>query len=186
MPPASVMSIVCAAMRLVSLAALVLIALALEPALRAEGDGMVDLGLVAVNGVQLGSLRSQVVATFGEPRSVRRGRDTELGVGRWEAMDFGGLVIKVTVPEPGMMKSPPPEPYVYSYLVTGSRWMTQAGVRIGNTMKQVIARLGPPAFEQARDGGTLVHYFIRGKDSYAAILLREGRVVSIRVFEDWS
>jgi hypothetical protein len=37
-----------------------------------------------------------------------------------------------------------------------------------------------------RDGGILLHWFVRGADSAVAILLCEGRVVSISAFEQWS
>lgn len=75
--------------------------------------GLISADQVAVMNLAIGSPRSKVLSALGKPVKTRRGYDTEMGMGKWEQMDFPGLIIEVSKPEPTKENPGQKEAYVW-------------------------------------------------------------------------
>jgi hypothetical protein len=148
--------------------------------------GIVSADALEVRGVRIGTAHSRVLAAFGKPRSVKKGRDTEIGLGRWQALDFGGLTVDLTLPEPGHLQSPPSEPYVWQLVITSSRWSTRSGLRVGQALAGVLAILGPPEAHDSRADESILRYYTTPFDGFFWVSIRRGKVVALGISEDWT
>ncbi len=148
--------------------------------------GIVSADALEVRGVGIGTPRSRVLAALGKPRGVKKGRDRELGLGRWQRLDFGGLTVEVTLPEPGYLQSPPSEPYVWRLTITSRRWSTRSGLRVGQDLADVLAILGPPDSQDSRAGESVLRYYTTPFDGFFWVRLRRGKVFELGISEDWT
>ncbi len=148
--------------------------------------GVIQAKQLAVKGISISDVRSQVFAAFGKPGSTSKGRDKLLGKGNWERMKYPGLLIEVAAPEIGYLKSPQKEPYVCQLIITSKAWATRCGIRVGCSRDQVITILGMPRSESNTDGATVFHYEPQEFDGSIWLKIRNNKVFEIGMAEDWS
>lgn len=163
-----------------------LVVTAATPVPSSSVPGVASADTLSIQGVGVGTLRSRVRSILGKPKSVQRGRDAEMGLSQWEVMHFPGLTVEVALPEPGYLKTPLREPYVWRIVISGSRWVTKSGLRVGQTREDVLASLGPAASEDSEEETTTLHYYTKGFDGFLWVRLRDNVVVELGVSEDWT
>ena len=160
------------------------------PGSLAEGPtsatGGVSADALEVRGVRIGTPRSNVLSSLGAPRSSTSGRDRELGLGRWQKLNYGGLTVEVALPEPGYLQSQRDEPYAWRIIVTSGRWASKSGLRVGQSLTEVVGKLGPPDSQESKAGETILRYHTRPFDGFFWVRARSDRVFEIGISEDWT
>jgi len=157
-----------------------------SPNSRGPIPGQISADLISVRGLPLGAPKSKVLSVLGKPMKSEHGYDSDMGMGHWEKMFFPGLVVEVTKPDEVEGEPEQKEPHVWRMAITGKAWVTQCGLRIGQTREQVIAILGPPASEQSKGSAIVLNYIPNVFDGFIWVELRNGYITEIGYAEDWS
>ena len=168
------------------LLAVLALALTIAVPCSAKDSGIVSAVSLSVNRVGIGTLRSDALARLGKPARTVHRRDTEMGLGDVEEMEFGGLFVEVAKPEPSYVTRPLSETYLWRLVISGPRWKTNSGLRVGSTRTKAIKILGPPRSESREGDITRLHYDTKGFDGFLWLDLRNDRIVELGVSEDWS
>lgn len=98
---------------------------------------------LVVNGVKSGTAYSTIVKQLGKPMSEEVGGENPCTDAVEKKLTYDGLEINVD-------KSPADRDYtLLDMTVTSSKWVTDKGIKIGATPKQVIAKYGKTPYEDA-------------------------------------
>ena len=154
--------------------------------LAADPPRIVSSAQLAIKGVAVGTLQSEVIAKLGRPPLTKRGYDDTMGTGHWQKLHYRGLMVEVIKPDPGMLVDPPSEAHVSRVVLSGAKWVTACGIRIGMGPAQTAKILGPPESTE-QEGGELRHwYHTAGFDGQVLLRFREDKLVELTIEEDWS
>ena len=134
-----------------------------------------------LNGLPLGSSEADVLDVLGAADSFESyPPEVASGMGPTKSLHYNGLVV-------GLHREVGTTIFaMWRFEITGSQWrFGAAGVRIGQTTREVIEALGNPVSVEDTDVGEEWHLPV-GFDGWTILEFHDGLLVRVFVTEDWS
>ena len=132
--------------------------------------------------VGIGTGQARLLETLGPPTSTKvlpYDPADDMGLGRQRELDWPGLHMLLGEPDGAT------EPVVASFTITAPG-RALLGVEVGDSESMLLAAFGPPESATTQGGDTRLTWHLEALDGFVWAVVREDRVVELRVFEDWS
>ncbi len=125
-----------------------------------------------INGLQIGSGESEVVAAFGKPARIQEGFSEVEGKPA-RTLYYDGIEIFLVGGE------------IYGLECRSPVCVTRDGIRLGDPSTKVVAALGPGRAGKRDDGTEILRYPVSDADVALIVDLRDNTVVALTLFFDY-